>query len=88
LEQERGFVQPRRQHSAEPNAAFSTAPPDKRVRPVISEGDYRYERVNVAKQRLEFNSLLFGRTVESPTPGEPPEIVDLDGHDYRWMRLR
>ena len=30
---------------------------------------------------------VFGRTIGTPTPGEQPDIVDLDGYDYRWMRL-
>jgi maltose alpha-D-glucosyltransferase / alpha-amylase len=157
-QRERESIRTPMQWSAEPNGGFSTASPKQLVRPVISEGEYRYERVNVAEQRLAFNSLLnwterlvrtrkecpefgwgelqfietdnpavlahtcswrgkavaavhnfsratvsarvkwpagtrqllhlFGRTVETPTPGEEPEIVDLDGYDYRWMRLR
>ena len=31
--------------------------------------------------------LLFGRDVESAAP-QAPGVVDLDGYDYRWMRLR
>src|SRR5215207_3174985 len=145
------------QWSAEPNGGFSHAPPNKLVRPVISEGEYRYERVNVAAQRLDGDSLLnwterairtrkecpefgwgdaqfletdhatvmahtcswqgktvvavhnfsraacsvkvrwpagtgellhlFGRDVHEPLPGSSP-VIDLDGYDYRWMRVR
>ena len=46
------------QWSPEPNAGFSSAPPEKLIRPVISEGPFGYERVNVATQRLDQNSLL------------------------------
>lgn len=131
-------------------------PPEKLIRPLISEGEYRFQRINVAGQRLEFNSLLnwteravrtrkecpefgwgelkflktdhpsviahtstwrghtvaavhnfsratatvrvhwpegverlhhlFGRDLADPLP-ESPDVVDLDGYDYRWMRL-
>ena len=30
---------------------------------------------------------LFGRNVRDPQPGSSG-VVDLDGYDYRWMRLR
>jgi maltose alpha-D-glucosyltransferase/alpha-amylase len=46
------------QWSAEPNAGFSTAPPDRLVRRVISGGEYGYERVNVTDQRQDPGSLL------------------------------
>ena len=46
------------QWSPEPNAGFSSAPPEKLIRPVISDGPFGYERVNVATQRLDQNSLL------------------------------
>src|SRR5207302_5336135 len=55
---ERESIRTPMQWSGEPNGGFSTAPSDKLVRPVISEGEYRYERVNVAEQRLAFDSLL------------------------------
>jgi maltose alpha-D-glucosyltransferase/alpha-amylase len=41
-----------------PNGGFSTAPPEKLARPMITEGDYRFERVNVAEQRRRSDSLL------------------------------
>src|SRR5207249_1409549 len=55
---ERESIRTPMQWSAESNGGFSTAAPHTLVRPVISEGEYRYQRVNVAEQRLDFNSLL------------------------------
>lgn len=46
------------QWSNQPNAGFSTAPPDQLIRPVVSEGKYSYEHLNVAKQRRDPNSFL------------------------------
>ncbi|HVL71304.1 MAG TPA: alpha-amylase family protein [Beijerinckiaceae bacterium] len=46
------------QWDGDPNAGFSTAPPDRLVRPVVREGDYAYETVNVAAQRDRPDSLL------------------------------
>jgi maltose alpha-D-glucosyltransferase/alpha-amylase len=46
------------QWSDAPNGGFSTAPADKLVRPVIDEGDFGYERVNVDAQRADDQSLL------------------------------
>ena len=40
------------------NAGFSSADADELVRPVVSEGPFRYERVNVADQRGDPDSLL------------------------------
>jgi maltose alpha-D-glucosyltransferase/alpha-amylase len=40
------------------NGGFSAAPPEKLVRPMIAEGDYGFERVNVAEQRHRPDSLL------------------------------
>ena len=55
---ERYAIRTPMQWSSEPNAGFSTAPPDKLIRPVISEGPFSYQRVNVAAQRLYNSSLL------------------------------
>jgi hypothetical protein len=30
---------------------------------------------------------IFGRDVDEPLPGSSG-VVDLDGYDYRWMRIR
>ena len=40
------------------NGGFSTAPSERFVRPVLAEGDYGFERVNVATQRSDPGSLL------------------------------
>jgi maltose alpha-D-glucosyltransferase/alpha-amylase len=154
---ERYAIRTPMQWSSEPNAGFSSAPPEKLIRPVISEGPFSYQCVNVAAQRLDHNSLLswmehvirtrkecpefgwgdmcflqtdnpavaahactwrdqtlvaihnfsradvsvriewpegtqqleqvFGRQYSEPLQGVP-SIVDLDGYDYRWLRLR
>jgi maltose alpha-D-glucosyltransferase/alpha-amylase len=59
---ERQAIRTPMQWSEEPNAGFSTAPPSRLVRPVISDGEYGYERVNVEQQRRDPRSLL--NTVE------------------------
>ena len=41
-----------------PNGGFSTASPDDLVRPMLADGDYGYETVNVADQRADPDSLL------------------------------
>ena len=154
---ERESIRTPMQWSADANGGFSKAPADKLVRPVISTGEYRYERVNVLSQRLDEHSLLnwteravrmrkecpeigwgemrllktsnpavlahtcawrgqtvaaihnfsraacavnvewpegtqelqflFGRDVREVGP-QPAGVVDLDGYDYRWIRLR
>jgi maltose alpha-D-glucosyltransferase / alpha-amylase len=60
------------QWSNAPNAGFSTC--DKPVRPVISTGDYGYEKVNVTLQRDDPGSLLswFERMIR--TLRESPEV--------------
>jgi maltose alpha-D-glucosyltransferase/alpha-amylase len=55
---ERQSVRTPMQWSAEPNGGFSTTAADRLVRPVISGGDFGYERVNVADQRRDPDSLL------------------------------
>lgn len=55
---ERNSVRTPMQWSEEPNAGFSSAPPNQLLRPVISAGEYGYERVNVESQRRDPNSLL------------------------------
>lgn len=46
------------QWSNRENAGFSRAAPDQLTRPVVSEGPFRYEQVNVADQRQRTGSLL------------------------------
>jgi maltose alpha-D-glucosyltransferase/alpha-amylase len=41
-----------------PSAGFSTADPDELVRPVIEDGEFGYDRVNVDAQRADADSLL------------------------------
>ena len=40
------------------HGGFSTAPPEQFVRPILSGGDYGFERVSVAAQRADPDSLL------------------------------
>jgi maltose alpha-D-glucosyltransferase/alpha-amylase len=56
------------------NAGFSTAPADKLARPVVSEGEFAYEKVNVTTQRHDPMSLLswFERMIR--TLREAPEV--------------
>jgi maltose alpha-D-glucosyltransferase/alpha-amylase len=44
--------------SSENNAGFSSAPAEKLIRPVISEGEYSFEKVNVERQEREPDSLV------------------------------
>jgi maltose alpha-D-glucosyltransferase/alpha-amylase len=62
------------QWSLLPNAGFSTAAPEKVVRPVITGGEYGYETVNVTTQRQDPTSLLswFERMIR--TLREAPEV--------------
>ena len=55
------------------NAGFSTAEPEKLVRPVIDKGEYGYQNVNVTAQRKDPRSLLgwFERMIR--TLREAPE---------------
>lgn len=46
------------QWSDELNAGFSCADPDQLIRPVIDQGPYRYQQLNVMEQRRDPNSLL------------------------------
>ncbi|GIJ23283.1 alpha-amylase family protein [Micromonospora lutea] len=62
------------QWSNQANAGFSTAEPEKLVRPVIDKGEFGYEKVNVTLQRRDRTSLLawFERMIR--TMREAPEI--------------
>lgn len=55
---ERTSVRTPMQWSGDKNGGFSTAPPEKLYRPVITGGDYGYERVNVMVQQRDPNSRL------------------------------
>lgn len=54
----RSSVRTLMQWSDEKNGGFSSAPPEALSRPVIREGDYGYEQVNVNDQRRDPHSLL------------------------------
>jgi maltose alpha-D-glucosyltransferase/alpha-amylase len=56
--EERNSIRTPMQWSGETNGGFSTAPSDKVIRPVISEGEYGYQHLNVIAQRKDNNSLL------------------------------
>ncbi|NJO74729.1 MAG: trehalose synthase [Leptolyngbyaceae cyanobacterium RM1_406_9] len=55
---ERNSIRPPMQWSGEPNAGFSTAPPDQLFRPVISDDQFGYKQLNVIDQRRDPSSLL------------------------------
>ena len=55
---EREAIRTPMQWDETPNAGFSDAPPDELLAPVIIEGPYGHERVNVTEQRRDPNSLL------------------------------
>lgn len=46
------------QWSSEPNGGFSTADPEALTRPVITEGEYRYQCVNVTLEQRQPSSLI------------------------------
>jgi len=67
------------------NAGFSTAPASRLVRPVVDEGPFSYERVNVADEwadpasLLNFVEHLVGTRHETPAIGRvDPEVVQTD----------
>jgi len=62
------------QWSGAANAGFSSAPGKKLVRPVISGGEFGYEKINVAAQRHDPSSLLSWFERMTHTLRESPEI--------------
>jgi maltose alpha-D-glucosyltransferase / alpha-amylase len=56
--EERNAIRTPMQWTDQRNAGFSSADADRLVHPVISEGEFGYERVNVAAQRRDPASLL------------------------------
>jgi maltose alpha-D-glucosyltransferase/alpha-amylase len=56
------------------NGGFSAAPPERHVRPILAGGEYGYERVNVAAQRADRDSLLNWMTGLTRTRRECGEI--------------
>ncbi len=84
---ERNAIRTPMQWSAEPNAGFSTASPAQLVRPLVHDGRFSPEKVNVNEQRRDPDSLLNWqervlRTLrECPEVGENScEVLD-SGHD-------
>ena len=62
------------QWTAYDNGGFSTASLDRFVRPILAEGDYGFERVSVAAQRNDPDSLLNWLATLIRTRRECPEI--------------
>src|SRR5690606_1107879 len=82
---ERNSVRTPMQWSGRKNGGFSDAPADQLVHPVISGGAYGYERINVAVQRKDPDSLLnfVQRAIrarrDSPEyGGGDPKFIDVD----------
>ena len=59
---ERHAIRTPMQWTTEPNAGFSSAPPERLIRPVIGDGEYGSQTVSVEVQQRDPNSLL--NTVE------------------------
>ncbi len=57
-----------------PHGGFTSAPSAKLPRPAIADGEYRFERVNVARQRLDFDSFLNWTERAIRTRKECPEF--------------
>jgi maltose alpha-D-glucosyltransferase / alpha-amylase len=71
---ERDAIRTPMQWSAEANGGFSPVASDRLVRPMIREGEYRFERVNVAAQRLAPSSFLNWTERAIRTRKETPEF--------------
>lgn len=71
---ERNAIRTAMQWSGEPNGGFSKCDPKRLKVATIDAGEYRYERVNVANQRLDFNSFLNWTERAIRTRKECPEF--------------
>lgn len=88
------------QWSDGPNGGFSAAPAERLVRPVVSEGEFGFARVNVEAQRSDPGSLLNFMVRLIRTRKECPELGEgevslLDSgdpcvfaHSVRWKGER
>ncbi|MEA2685604.1 MAG: maltose alpha-D-glucosyltransferase / alpha-amylase, partial [Actinomycetota bacterium] len=90
---ERNAVRTPMQWSDQPNAGFSTAPAAELAQPVISDGPFGYQRVNVTAERRDPNSLLSWMERTLHTLRECPEFAigrpePLDSHERSVLALR
>ena len=73
------------------NAGFSTADPEACYNPVIDEGEYAYDRINVADQRGDPDSLLSRVEALVAARGDCPEICrgaySVPDADHRETRV-
>ena len=76
---ERNAIRTPMQWSAQANAAFSDAPADALVRPVIDRGAYGYKKVNVLSQRRDPDSLLLWMERMLHTLRQCPEFGTAQG---------
>jgi maltose alpha-D-glucosyltransferase / alpha-amylase len=82
-QEERYSVRTPMQWSADRNAGFSSASPDRLRRPLISSGPFDYRKVNVQTQRRRPDSLLNALERLIRTRKEYPEIGA--GNNYRFV---
>ncbi len=71
---ERNAIRTPMQWTDQPNGGFSSIAPKRTVRPVITGGDYGYEKINVLAQRGRSDSLLSFMEQMLPTLRECPEF--------------
>lgn len=78
----RNAVRTPMQWSGEANGGFSSAPPAELVRPVVSDGPFGFQRINVAAQRGPTGSLL---NVVQRMIGTRKECPELGWGDYQIL---
>ncbi|MBZ8132312.1 alpha-amylase family protein [Afifella sp. IM 167] len=97
--EERNAVRTPLQWSNRKNGGFSVADPEDLVRPVLSKGPFRYEKINIEDQRCEPDSLLtFMEELVRVRRAEPEigwgywQVLDTDtrilGLRYEWQGNR
>jgi len=79
---ERNSVRTPMQWSNTTNGGFSTAPEDRLVLPVITGGEYGYQRVNVATQQRDAESLLNWVEAAARVRRQCPEF---GSGRYEWL---